>query len=362
MARITRKQKFSVVPRFARLVASLGSIAILFCVILAHERKLMSGSLLDEYVAKARELQNKYAEGTTSGSPVIDAKLHTIPGEPSSDHLWTVLVKHASELSGDKRPGVAMEVGMHSATQCLEAAKAGLEAHCFEPSPTSFDRVKRQVESQAQNVRDRVSIYNKAASSTSEGTVNFKSSGGTGDHVGEFDMWRMKKMTADHDMKGDIVQVPQIKLDDIVSKQEDGVFVLKVDTQGFEPVVFSGLMESLKQHKIQFILMEYWPRGMDLHAGKQDACVAADLLAKFIENGYTLYALTVLAHPKAPQSYKHVVNERPLDGLRENCEWYFDLEKRFPSDEYKMGYWSDILAVAPNAAPDQEQLLRVLGK
>jgi len=145
-----------------------------------------------------------------------------------------------------------------------------------------------------------------------------------------------------------------------VSKQEDGVFVLKVDTQGFEPVVFSGLSESLKLHKIKYILMEYWPRGMDLQNGKQDACVAADLLSKLVNAGYTLYALSVTAHPKAPQGYRRVVNDRPLDNLCENCQWYFDLEKRFPSDEYKMGYWSDILAVAPNTPLNQEQLVSSL--
>jgi len=331
----------------------------------AHQRMMMGVSFLDEYVTQAIELQEKGMEGIKS---VLDTaaggRLYTIPGGPNSDDLWTILVNHASDFTaGNQRPGVAMEVGMHSAKQCLEAAKAGLEAHCFEPSPTSFERVKYQVNSEEQEVRNRVAIYNKAASGTSEGTVDFKSSGGTGDHVGEFDMWRMKKTTDTNDMKGGkIVRVPQVRLDDIVSKQEDGVFVLKVDTQGFEPVVFSGLSESLKQHKIKYILMEYWPRGMDLQAGKQDACVAADLLSNLVEAGYTLYALSVIAHPKAPQGYKRVVNDRPVDDLRENCQWYFDLEKKFPSDEYKMGYWSDVLAVAPNMSLNQEQLMTNLQK
>ena len=153
------------------------------------------------------------------------------------------LSNHATDIVGEhKNPGVAMEVGMHSANQCLEAAKAGLKAHCFEPSPTSFQRVKNQVEAQEMNIRKRVTIYNQAASSTSEGTIEFKSSGGTGDHVGGFDMWKMKASTDENDLKGEIVQVPQVRLDDVVSLQTDGVFALKVDTQGFEPIVFSGLI------------------------------------------------------------------------------------------------------------------------
>jgi hypothetical protein len=100
---------------------------------------------------------------------------------------------------------------------------------------------------------------------------------------------------------------------------------------------------------------------MDLHAGKQDACVAADLLSQFNRVGYTLYALTVSAHPKAPNGYKRVVSERPLDDFAQNFQWYFDLETRFPSPDYRMGYWSDILAVAPNATPDQELFVSKLG-
>lgn len=150
----------------------------------------------------------------------------------------------------------------------------------------------------------------------------------------------------------------QVRLDDIVNNFEDGVLALKVDTQGFEPMAFSGLSKSLKQHKIKFILTELWPRGMDMHAGKQDACVGADLLSQLVQAGYTLYALTVVtAHPKAPDGCRKVVWERPLRNLRENYQWYFDLEKRFPAEEYKMGYWSDILAIAPNASPDQKRLV-----
>eukprot|EP00977_Amphora_coffeiformis_P004699 scaffold1007_cov176-Amphora_coffeaeformis.AAC.5 len=290
------------------------------------------------------------------------ARFHTIPFSktPSSDPLWTILLNHATDilgtttLSSKHSPPVAMEVGMHSATQCLEAAAAGLHVHCVEPSPASFQRVLNQVD--ASPHKARVSLYQKAASSTSQGTVNFKSSGGTGDHVGEFDMWRMKANTDLEHFKGQekIVQVPQIRLDDIVQqqiiqpKQADSVFALKIDTQGFEPFVLEGLSQSLVQHQIKFLLMEYWPRGIDLHAGTPDACSGVKMLQHLVTAGYTLYALAVHAHPKAPYGYQTVLHERPLDDLQANCLWYLKLEQQFPSEEYKMGYWSDVLAVAPN--------------
>lgn len=230
------------------------------------------------------------------------------------------------------------------------------------------------------DVQERVHLYNVAAGGTSEGFVPFTSSGGTGDHVGGHNMWTMTTNDLEHpkdDSYGypvaprkpvedgankllpgeidlrkknqEIIQVPSMRLDDIVEKTADGVFLLKVDTQGFEPTVLSGLTKSLTQHNVQYLLMEYWPRGMDLLAGEKDACIGAKLLQTLVDNGYTLYALNVQAHPKAPQGWKSLVSSRPMDNLQENCRWYFSVEDKLPSVEYKMGYWSDILAVAPTA-------------
>lgn len=101
-----------------------------------------------------------------------------------------------------------------------------------------------------------------------------------------------------------------------------------------------------------------------MHNGKYDECVAAELLNTLAEAGYTLYALGVIAHPRAPQGYKGVTvtSDRPLHDLHENCKWYLNLEKRFPSDDYKMGYWSDVFAVAPDASSNPEELFSKLGK
>jgi hypothetical protein len=82
---------------------------------------------------------------------------------------------------------------------------------------------------------------------------------------------------------------------------------------------------------------------MDLLADRQDQCIAADLLQGFVDMGYTLYALGVSAHPRAPKQWRSAISQRPLDNLVSNCHWYFNLEEQFPSEEYKMGYWSDIL-------------------
>ncbi len=99
-------------------------------------------------------------------------------------------------------------------------------------------------------------------------------------------MWNMKRGQAPTDWpeekRGEIIKVPSIQLDDIVydhkikptksagssETKEDGsviafdkVFALKIDTQGYEPSVFAGLKKSIRAHKIQYIMTEYWPKG-----------------------------------------------------------------------------------------------------
>jgi hypothetical protein len=101
---------------------------------------------------------------------------------------------------------------------------------------------------------------------------------------------------------------------------------------------------------------------MDLLAEQPNACVATRVLEQLVQAGYTLYALPVLAHPKAPTGHKTVIQSRPLHDFKANCQWYFDLEQQFPSQEYKMGYWSDVLAVAPNAPSLKQQPGAKLGK
>ena len=195
----------------------------------------------------------------------------------SAEKVWDELIQEGSKKLAGGGAAVAMEVGMHRPRQCLQAAEAGLTAHCFEPSPVSFQRVQKKVKEAPQTIQSRIHLYNAAAGSTAGILLNFTSSGGTGDHVGEFDVWNMKagKPSDEKLLKkqGKTVQVPSIRLDDVVEKIDKDVFVMKIDTQGFEPAVLSGLTESLRLHKVQFLLMEYWPAGIDLMSGKPEKVV-----------------------------------------------------------------------------------------
>lgn len=267
--------------------------------------------------------------------------------EISADQVLNDLLQEGVAIG--KSAGIVMEVGMQHATQCINAAKAGFHVHCVEPSPYSFERVQKDVSKTPLNIQERIHLYQIAAGSTSEDVVPYiVSSHGKGDQREGHDMWAVVGQPQENDPNAQVIQIPTMRLDDIVLPNIQ-TFLLKVDTHGFEPTVFSGLTESLAQHKIQYILTEFWPRGIDLSAGKSDECIGADLLEDFLLYKYTLYALPVMAHPGAPRGWESLAAHRPLHNIQDYCEWYFQLEHALPSNDYRMGYWSNILAVAPNA-------------
>ena len=92
---------------------------------------------------------------------------------------------------------------------------------------------------------------------------------------------------------------------------------------------------------------------MDLISGSDTKCdTVVNLFNNFLRAGYTLHATNGESHPhgetKEIRNLLKSKTERPFDDLRQNCMWFYELQERFPIDGYKMGYWSDILAVAPN--------------
>ena len=314
----------------------------------------------------------------------------------SAEYVWDQLLMEASSFSSNEEI-VIIEVGMHTARQCRQAAQYGFSVHCLEPSPMSFARIQSQVqqnqpgqEHQTAKKNDNIHLYNMAASSESGHSIPFTASGSTGDHVGDYDMWNMQRAPPVDPLlqakQGETIIVPTIRLDDIVANvtattttatissttAPSSVYLIKVDTQGFEPFVIQGMSNSLASQQIQFVLMEYWPRGMDLISRSSNnndntddaACKAAnDVLELFFQHGYTLYAIPPSSHPRAPagakqylktnyvpQSHDHtsvsLINTTATT-IQSFCQWFYQVEDLYPSTEYKMGYWADVLAVAP---------------
>ncbi len=322
-----------------------------------------------------------------------------------ADSLWIHLLQEAESITsrthrqnGDDNPILhIMEVGMRSQRQCVNAAKRNLYAHCVEPSPSTFERVNNAIKSEHEDVQKNIRLYQMAASGTSGEDIEFASKGDI-DHVGRgVDVWTMAKA----DKPTPTVALKSVAIDDIIdnsidptidyasiidqkttsisrnvdasssstslSDNIDQLFLLKIDTEGHEPIVFSGLHQSIRNNKIDFILMKYWPKGIDFindTMGSETECQSSvEIIKLMYDAGYTLYTIQVSSHPRAPMNgarlaiIKHNREgeiQTPLHNAMEHCRWFYDLERNpkyhdDDDDEYKMGYWTDILAVAPSA-------------
>ncbi len=306
---------------------------------------------------------------------------------------WLELIRIGKdEMKRTNHQLTLMEVGVYSAEQCLDAALAKFHSHCLEPSPKSFHRIREEIKTNEKvqknsEVLKYLHLYNVAAGDKSDTMLKFHHEGGTGDHVGKFDMWKMKSasisddyeeslISTDHEPGDTTIEVPSVKLDDVIMRSKvkpdsnfvggskgpihtiDEVFAMKIDTQGFEPNVFAGMKESIQNHKIKYILFEYWPKAMDLIAGElggHNQCnIAVNLLNMLTDAGYTLYALPLVSHPSLlktkdnMKTLKHGKN-RPFNDFRAHCLYLREeMEQRLPSDDCQMGIWTDILAVAPH--------------
>jgi Methyltransferase FkbM domain len=392
----------------------------------------LAGSYLNSYF-NINITSSDTIKSSSSVTPNINEQqqirhsLLDLPGI-SAEYVWDQLLIEASfsvsslssSAANDRNSNqqhhnhiLIMEVGMHTARQCIQAAQLGLSVHCIEPSPKSFARVQssvstflssQQQEQEPKNRKHSIHLYNMAASSESGHEIPFVGSGGTGDHVGEYDMWNMQPGKPNDPAlmakQGDTIHVPTIRLDDIITnattrtiptttttspsevvRTDPSIFLIKVDTQGYEPFVVQGMSNSLAKQQIQFVLMEYWPRGIDLissnsssheaasphNISNNNACTAStEVLQQFLQYGYTIYALPPSSHPRAPmgakqflqthyvhryqnqpqQQQQEVMVPIPTTSIRSFCEWFYHVEELFPSSDYKMGYWADILAVA----------------
>ncbi len=271
--------------------------------------------------------------------------------------IWDGLIANGVKMmedNGYSKHLVTFEVGAHSAGQSIDAVKAKFDTHIFEPSPASYERIKRSMAGVIREngeIEKYLHLHNVAVGSTTGDMLDFAASGGTGDHVGEFDIWNMKPgATTDEKLKaksGTLVKIPSMKLDDLIFHHSiekeapiEEVYALKVDTQGFEPHVFSGLEESIKNHKIQYILTEYWPNGMALMNNRSDKCdLAVETLSPIVSAGYSIYALPITVHASV-KGVARKINEqwqkRSFDDLRADCEYLLNLEKTYYNPDYHM--------------------------
>jgi len=351
---------------------------------------------------KLTEQQQQHQE-TTNEAYSLSKELVQL----AADDVWKALLRKGHYELNSLHPLptkaqnlVSIEVGMHLLNQCMYAAKNNFTAYCLEPSPKSYQTILQRFQYHSKlnpDAAKRINLYNVAAGNTTGTMIPFTSQGSTGDHIGstQLDMWMMKVIpqTNTTSSSSNSINVPTVKLDDLIENKIkptdtyntintitedtdetasiqdniDKIYSLKIDTQGFEPSVFSGLSSSIQNHKIQYILFEYWPKGMDLLQysnldTKCDEISSTAPLQQLAKAGYALYPLQVVTHPKYPKEAKKYIESqegRPFGDFKSFCMWHYEIDKLFPSTEYHMGYWTDILAISSEVKDLDEKVKRL---
>jgi hypothetical protein len=95
----------------------------------------------------------------------------------------------------------------------------------------------------------------------------------------------------------------------------------------------------------------------------------AQLLESLKIAGYKFYQkMSNLAHP-APAGKKRTYRNQQKETGRwtifsacHNCRWYLELENKMANPEYKMGYLTDILAVAPHSKESNHKPITQAGQ
>eukprot|EP00978_Attheya_sp_CCMP212_P014027 scaffold35555_cov45-Attheya_sp.AAC.2 len=251
-----------------------------------------------------------------------------------------------------------VDVGSFRLGQSVDAANQGFPVLSVDASPNNFGKMKEQHEQLSPELKSLITLQHKAVSSKSGETLMFSAIGGTGDHVSNVNIDEGQAKYDRQPNKGQVA-VETISMDDLLSTHlppDSSVYILKVDVQGHEASVFSGLTLP-GTRPIRYILFEYWVDALDQAKGvPMGSCSSVqDVLLPFVEAGYELFDLSIVNHPKAKKRIKQKFVQsffRPMD-LVAHCQWFADRGKQDRANPisggkdgpYNMGYWTDMLAV-----------------
>jgi len=283
------------------------------------------------------------------------------------------LHQQALDSSNDSLKLVVIEVGANSLNDALKAAKLNLTVLSIEPSPISYKNMVTRAAGQRSDIRSNIFIYNAAVGDSIHGNLNFLNSGSTGAQVisdadaaklNPKDFVQVKTVTVDQILHGEVT--PDFIYHDEVSKLQhsllhrgtnERIFAAKIDVQGFEPKVFQGMKKLIQNRKIDIILTEFWPRGINTMNGYPQNCDEAIQYLLLMSNaGYTFYATHFQSHPKE-EGYKQMLKYgyrkgAPFHDLKLHCLEMYKLERLFPEPDghNPIGKWTDYLAVSPDVS------------
>jgi FkbM family methyltransferase len=136
---------------------------------------------------------------------------------------------------------IGSNVGVYTV---LASAEVGAKSIAFEPIPSNFEVLKKNFG--LNNLSDLATPLNIGLGST-EGSLAFTKSEDTVNHVA----------TKDEINSGDIIEVPIMKLDDVITQYPNSdVYFMKIDVEGFETEVLRGGIGLLADVRLQAVIIE----------------------------------------------------------------------------------------------------------
>jgi FkbM family methyltransferase len=195
--------------------------------------------LVTRLVGHASDMQfrvrNKGAWFEGNMSSFIDRQVYLFGGYEDGD------IDAFLRLVPKERRDTLLDIGSNIGTHALRFSGAFREIHCFEPNPTEFGSLERNValNPKANILLHRLGLADREAVLDFYLTQRDNSGMGTFSTTDQYDVPLMK-MDSARVVKADSYIFPKIS---------GKVDAIKIDTQGFEPEVLRGMPRLLRQHR-----------------------------------------------------------------------------------------------------------------
>ena len=379
----------------------------------------IGGSGLRKTPGAATEIvdENRSQPHDTEGSPVLFRnELERVDYNYLNKGLRGEAKHYAETMKNSSDTGEQLhiiEVGMETPWYCIGVAEAGAIAHCLEADTGALPKIYNGFENALKDdaARRNIRFYHRAAASGATGTdlsvVRGRVLTTTPEDTDSeptpryVDSWTNERYVPGNDR---VATAKTITIDDLLvgegakptknyatteDNDEDGygpigrAFLAEIDVSGYEPEVFAGMTKSIREHAIDLILFNYFPKAIDntFHGGSDKdpsttpRCTteATGFLRNLVDAGYTLYTGPMHFHPKANLRnvgrtihMHNVATDFSVFGfdpipIRDFCEVFYDLEA--DNEQYRFGFWSELLAVRPGfALPHGDPPVSKVGK
>lgn len=203
--------------------------------------------------------------------PYISNALGAISGGSAifSEQTLLAAVAHWTAMAPNLASLPFVDVGTNTGVDMtIPAAKLGHRVYAYEPTPSVINTMKRYMDAQnvswTREARGFASAPNgtvlvrNVAVSDRVGKAEFTLTGlynGVANTLGG--KAALPKLYLDKGTK--IVRVPIVRLSDELEQETQGVYLLKIDSQGHEEHVLRGIVDYARRYPVYIVLLEFTP-------------------------------------------------------------------------------------------------------